>query len=439
VDELNTGTAPARAGLVGRLGMLKPLAIRDFALLWAAMTVSLFGDGIFFVAIAWQTYELSNAPTALSVVGIAWTLPMVAFLLVGGVVSDRFDRRRVMIVSDLLRLSAGALIGGLAVAGELTLPILLGLVAAYGAGESLFAPAFGAIVPDLVPGHLLVQANSIDMLVRTLMSRMLGPAAGGLFIAWFGSGGAFLVDAGTFAFSALCLAFIAARPLPARADGASAWREVAEGFHFVRAQTWLWGTLVAAAVALLAFYGPYEVLVPYIVKNLLAGSAGDLGLVFAAGGLGAILAALLMGQRPLPRKHITFMYLTWAVAAGVEAVYGIATALWHAMAAAFVAGGLATAGTIVWMTLMQRRVPRHLLGRVTSLDWFVSIGLIPVSFALTGPIAEAVGVRETMIAAGVIGAVVTLAFLFLPGMRDSERAEPAHPSGATRPAPAAPD
>jgi Transmembrane secretion effector len=277
------------------------------------------------------------------------------------------------------------------------------------------------------------------MLVRTLMSRMLGPAAGGLFIAWFGSGGAFLVDAGTFAFSALCLALISSRPLPARVDGASAWHEVAEGFRFVRAHTWLWGTLAAAAVALLAFYGPYEVLVPYIVKNLLGGSAGDLGLVFGAGGLGAILAALVMGQRRLPRKHITFMYLTWTATAAAEAVYGIATALWHAMAAAFVAGGLSTAGMIVWMTLMQRRVPRHLLGRVTSLDWFVSIGLLPVSYALTGPIAEAVGVRETMVAAGVIGAVVTLAFLFLPGMRDSERAEASRASGATRAAPVAPD
>jgi MFS family permease len=422
VEELSTGTPPARAGLLERLGMLRPLAIRDFALLWTGMTVSLFGDGVFFVAIAWQVYELSNAPTALSVVGLAWTLPMVAFLLVGGVVSDRFDRRRVMIVSDVVRFAAVGAIGVLGVAGELNLPILLGLVAVYGAGEALFAPAFGAIVPDIVPQQLLIEANSIDMFVRTLMSRMAGPAVGGLAIGWLGTGGAFLFDAGSFAVSAVCLALMASRPVPPRADGRSAVAELAEGFRFVRSQTWLWGTLLAAAVSLLAYYGPWEVLVPYIVKNLLGGSAGDLGIVFAAGGLGAILAAIVMGQRRLPRRHITFMYAAWSVAAGAEAVYGIATELWHAMAAAFVAGGLSTAGMVVWMTLMQRRVPRHLLGRVTSLDWFVSIGLIPVSFALTGPIAEAVGVRETMVAAGVLGALATAAFLFLPGMRDSERA-----------------
>ncbi len=421
MDELTPLTPSRRTGLVERLGLLRPLAIRDFALLWTGMTVSLFGDGIFFVAIAWQVYELSNAPTALSVVGIAWTLPMVAFLLVGGVVSDRFDRRRVMIVSDLIRLAAVGTIGGLGVAGELTLPILLGLVAVYGAGEALFAPAFGAIVPDIVPPQLLVEANSMDMFVRTLMSRMAGPAAGGLLIGWLGTGGAFLVDAGSFGVSAVCLALIAARPVPTRIEGSTAFGEVAEGFRFVRSQTWLWGTLLAAAASLLAFYGPWEVLVPYIVKNLLEGSATDLGIVFAAGGLGAILAAITMGQRRLPRRHITFMYVMWTAAAGAEAIYGVATALWHAMAAAFIAGGLSTAGMIVWMTLMQQRVPRHLLGRVTSLDWFVSIGLIPVSFALTGPIAESVGVRETMIGAGVLGALVTGAFLFLPGMRESER------------------
>jgi MFS family permease len=436
VDELNNGTPPVRTGLVERLGMLRPLAIRDFALLWTGMTVSLFGDGVFFVAIAWQVYELSNAPTALSVVGIAWTLPMVAFLLVGGVVSDRFDRRRVMIVSDVFRFLAVGAIGILGLTGDLSLPLLLGLVAVYGAADALFPPAFGAIVPDIVPPHLLVEANSIDMFVRTLMSRMVGPAIGGLAIGWLSTGGAFLLDAGSFAVSAVCFALMSARPVPARAEGSSALREIAEGFRFVRSQTWLWGTLLAAAVSLLAFYGPYEVLVPYIVKNLLGGSAGDLGLVFAAGGLGAILAALVMGQRRLPRKHITFMYLTWTAAAGAEAVYGVATALWHAMAAAFVAGALSTAGMIVWMTFMQRRVPRHLLGRVTSLDWFVSIGLIPVSYALTGPIAEAVGVRETMIAAGVLGAVLTLAFLFLPGMRDSEREEGVETAGAARAAPA---
>jgi len=196
--------------------MLRPLRIRDFALLWAGMTVSLFGDGILLVAIPWQVYELSNAPTALSVVGIAWTVPMVAFLVVGGVVSDRFDRRRVMIVSDVIRFAAVGAIGILAVADAISLPWLLGLMAVYGVGEALFAPAFGALVPDVVPPTMLVEANSMDMFVRTLAERLAGPALGGVLIALAGTGGAFLIDAGTFVVSALCLLAMRARPLAAR-------------------------------------------------------------------------------------------------------------------------------------------------------------------------------------------------------------------------------
>jgi DHA3 family tetracycline resistance protein-like MFS transporter len=143
--------------------------------------------------------------------------------------------------------------------------------------------------------------------------------------------------------------------------------------------------------------------------------------VFGAGGLGAVLSSLVLAQRSLPRRHITFMYGAWTVSGFAIVGYGVATEIWHAMLAALFAGGLGNAGMIVWMTQMQTRVPRALLGRVSSLDWFISLGLIPVSFALTGPIAAAAGARETLVAAGVLSGVITLAFLFLPGMRDTER------------------
>jgi MFS family permease len=426
-----TSRGPAALRRAGRLGVLRPLGIRDFALLWSGMTVSLLGDGIYFVAIAWQVYELSNAPTALSVVGIAWTLPTIVLLLVGGVLSDRFDRRRLMVASDVIRGSAIATIGLLSVAGALELWHLLGLVAVYGAGEALFAPAFQAIVPDIVPQDHIVQANSLDMLMRPLGAQLLGPALGGILVASVGAGGAFLLDAASFGVSAAC--FLAMRPRPlAMAKSAverSALREIGEGLRFVRAHTWLWGTLLAAAIFLLVSFGPQQVLLAYVVKNDLDGSAEDFGLVLAAAGLGAIGAAMAMGQWRLPRRHITLMYLAWGVASLPIVVWGVATQLWQLMLASVVRGAGSTAGMIVWMTLMQTRVPRTLLGRVSSLDWLVSIGLIPVSFALTGPVAEAAGARETLIGAGALGALVTFAFLFLPGIRDTERAAGADGDG----------
>ena len=298
-------------------------------------------------------------------------------------------------------------------------------MAVYGVGEALFGPAFGAIVPDIVPSDQIVQANSLDMLMRPLGAQLLGPALGGILVDTIGLGAAFLLDAGSFGVSALCLLLMSSRPLerdPAQ-PAKSYLSDIGEGFRFVGSQTWLWGSLTAASIFLLVFYGPWEVLVPYVVKNDLGGDAGDVGLVYASAGLGAILAALFMGQRALPRRHITAMYASWTCSALLLAAYGLAAGVWQAMLAGLARGLVSTVGMIIWMTLMQTRVPRHLLGRVVSVDWFMSIGLVPISFALTGPIAESIGAQETLIAGGILGAVVTVSFFFLPGMRDTEREE----------------
>jgi DHA3 family tetracycline resistance protein-like MFS transporter len=197
---------------------------------------------------------------------------------------------------------------------------------------------------------------------------------------------------------------------------------VKEGLRFVRRRVWLWGTLLSAALAYLAFLGPAEVLLPYIVKNDLHASAGQLGLVFAAGGVGAIGSALFMGQRGHPRRDVTFMYLTWTLATLAVAGYGLATASWQLMAACLLFNALETAGTIIWATIKQHHVPASMLGRVSSLDWLISIGLLPLSFALTAPIAGLVGARATLIGAAAFGGVRTLGALLRPGMRDLEGA-----------------
>src|SRR5579885_2263106 len=167
--------------------MLAPLRNRSFALLWTGMSVSLVGDGVLLVALAWQVYELSNAPVALSMVGLAMTLPHVALLLVGGVVGDRFDRRRVMMASDAIRGLAVAALGALALTGHLRLWHVLVLIGLYGAATAFFGPAFDALVPDVVPADQLVQANAVDQFARPLALRMVGPALGGLLLAAGGS------------------------------------------------------------------------------------------------------------------------------------------------------------------------------------------------------------------------------------------------------------
>lgn len=411
---------------LGRFAILRPLAVRDFRYLWAGMTVSLLGDGIFLVAVAWQVFELSNAPTALAIVGVATTAPQVLLLLAGGVISDRLDRRKVMVAADLVRAVAIGAIGALALTGSLTMALLIGLVAVFGCATAFFGPSFDAIVPEVVPARLLVEANALDQFVRPGALRLAGPALGGVAVATVGAGTAFIADAATFAASAAAVLRMGP-PLRAPAGGgseasSSPFQEIREGFSFVRSRVWLWGTFLSATCAYLLFMGPAEVLVPYLVKNEISGGAEVLGLVFAMGGVGAIGAAVIVGQRGTPKRCMTFIYVTWALATLAVAGYGLGVMPWQLMLASLLFHALETAGTIIWATTKQRHIPGPLLGRVSSFDWFISIGLVPLSYAIVGPIAQAVGARATLVGAGVLGATVTISFLFLPGMRDLDRA-----------------
>jgi MFS family permease len=403
-------------------GLLVPLRRRDFRLLWTGMSTSLIGDGILLVALAWQVYALSGAPTAMSVVGFALSLPQVVTLLFGGVISDRFDRRKIMLCTDLVRGAVLTVLTVLSLTGVVQVWHIVALVAVYGAASGFFGPAFDSIVPQLVPEDDLVKANALDQFVRPAALQMAGPSIGGILIAIggtdYGSSLAFALDAATFAVSATCLWLM--RPVAAGQDDEAAgsiWEEFKEGMNYVRGNVWLWGTFLAATFAYLLFIGPTEVLLPFVVKNELHGSAGDLGLVLASGGIGAIAAALVVGQRGVPRRSMPFIYITWTLATLAVAGYGLATASWHLAISCALVNGLEAAGTIAWATAKQRLVPDELLGRVSSVDWFISIALVPLSYALAAPVAAAVGVQNTLVGAGVLGAIVTFAFLFLPGMR----------------------
>jgi MFS family permease len=413
------------AGHPRRVTLLTPLRQRDFALLWGGMTVSLLGDGIYFVAIAWQVYALSNAPTALSVVGVAWTLPTVIFLLVGGAISDRRERRRLLLVANLVEAGAIGLIGVLSVTGALELWMLFVLVAIYGAAEAFFIPAFDAIVPTLVASEQFTAASALDQFVRPLTAQLLGPALGGVLLAVTRPGVAFLVDAGTFVISIALIVSMrrtaAARTSVAAKSLRATLGEIADGFRFVRANPWLWATLLGASLSLLAFFGPSQVLLPYLVKNRLHSGGGLFGVVRAAGGVGAVASALAIARAGLPRRRVTFMFVAWSTQSLLLVAYALATGAWTFVLISLLSGAFGAGANVVWGSLMMTLVPDGLRGRVSSFDWMVSIGLIPLSFAITGPIAQAVGATTTLLAAGCLGGTAMIAFLAVPGVRDPER------------------
>jgi MFS family permease len=405
--------------------VLAPLRISDFRLLWAGMTVSLLGDGLYVVAIAWQAYQISNSPYALAVTGVAWTLPTVLVLPVSGALSDRVGRRPLMIVADLLRAGAVGGLALLAVLGTIEVWHLIVLSVVFGSGEALFHPSFVALVPELVPEPLLVKANSLDQAMRPLAMQFLGPALGGVLVASVGTGTAFALDAASYLFSAVMILLIRARPAVRHEPRESLLAEMGEGVAYVRRHVWLWGTLLAFSITVLVFWGPIEVLVPFVIKNDLHGGAGGFGLVLAAGGAGAVVAAVATSIAGLPRQRLALCFATFIIAGFGTAFYGVATALWQMAVIAAVAGACFAVGLVAWGTIMQTQVPAELLGRVSSLDWMVSISLLPVSFALVGPVSGLFGVRTTLVAAGIgSGSILIAALIWLPGLRDIDRAEP---------------
>ncbi len=291
-----------------------------------------------------------------------------------------------------------------------------------GTAAAFSYPAFDALIPQLVPTHELNQANAIEQAVRPATFQLAGPALGGLAVATVGSAGALGIDALTFAFSAFCVLRMTRLGLTVPSvDGGGLRQDVVQGLRFVRRHIWLWGTFLSATFTYLLFIGPTQVLLPYIVRNSLHQGAATYGIVLASAGLGALIGAFLMSRAREPGRPVTWIYSWWTVATLGVAGYGLATEAWGLILAALVINGAEAVGAITWVSLKQRQVPNSMLGRVSSIDWLVSTALLPLSYALTPIMTRLLGVRMTLVLAGVVGAAVTLGFLFLPGMRDVEK------------------
>jgi MFS family permease len=410
-----------------KLGRL--LTIREFVLLWSGSTVSLFGDGIYFVTIAWEVYRLSDLPTALGIVSAAFALPQVVLLVFGGVISDRMDRRLLMLWMNAV---SGLMIGGLGVLvllDRIQLWEIIVLVAVYGVSQAFFLPASRAIVPSLVDPDLLPQAMAVEQFVQPLTGSLLGPAVGGLLIAAGGTGLAFLIDAATFLVAAGTLSAMAsavaavavgdqAETRPARF---AILHEAGLAVRFIRGLPWMWAGLAAAAIANLALTGPLLVLIPFLIKYRLHSGPEALGLVSAVGGLGAILAAVYVSWRGLPRQDISWMFICWAAAPAAMVPMSLVNSAWELMPLTFIAMGGLAFGNMVWFARLGARVPGHMLGRVASFDMMLSFSLTPVSMAVTGPLAGLIGVRHLLLWSGALACALTLVFLLVPGLRVTGR------------------
>lgn len=422
---------PASAGAVRQLSeslypmnsltrLLRPLRRRDFALLTGGGAVSFLGDGAATVALAFQVYQLSNLPTALSLVSLAVTLPTVALLLVGGVISDHVDRRRLMAAADLLRALVTASVAALSLSGTLQLWHLFVLLPFFGAGTALFNPAAAAILPELVPSEDLAQANALNGAAWPLTLLFLGPALGGVLVATGGPGTAFLFDAVTFLVSATSVSLIRRSISASRRQSVRhTLRDSAAGLRFAAKNPWCGLSLLGYSLGLLGSRGPVQVLLPFVVKNGLNAGAQAYGLIVGAYGAGAILASLVTGHLGLPRRPVLAMCLGWGFSFLGIALYSGMGAVWQGVVIGFINGAAHSYGLVIWFTMLQQRVPRNLMGRVSSVDWMMSYALVPLSLAVTGPLSSAIGPAATFVAGGIVGGIGMLATLSVPSMRQA--------------------
>jgi MFS family permease len=421
---------PALASLPGAPPALRH---RDFALLWAGQSISMLGDGIFNVALPLETLQVDSRPTALAVVLAARIAPTVCLLLLGGVVVDRIPRRFAMLAADAGRgLAVAAIAAGIAT-GDLHLWALLVMSAVFGIADAFFNPASIAIVPELLPGELLVQGNALTSTSQQVARMLVGPALGGLVIATSGLGSAFALDAVSFAVSAASLLAMTRRPRPAR-TGHSALADAREGLRYCRSRRWLWLTIVAAGVANLVAFSPLTLLVPLLIRDVLHEGPAVLGLVIAAAGAGGAIASVIAARMGAPRRRMTVMWLGWGVAGLAVAGLGLAPSAWAAGLFVAVNWALLMYGNVLWHSLMQERVPAGLLGRASSMDWLVSFAGSPVGVVVAGLAAGSVGVRAVLLAGGCVAALMALVLL-VPGVREPKgRAAAAKTAAARAPA-----
>jgi MFS family permease len=397
--------------------------------------VSLVGDGLWLVALAWQVIELGGGPVQLSLVTTAFSVGLVGCILLAGVVADRFSRRRIMLATDVARAAATVTLGVLSVTGGLELWHLVVGALVIGSAEAFFVPAFTALVPQLVPEDELLAANGLEGVIRPLALYASGPALGGLLVAATSPGVAMLANGATYVVSVVCLAAMRHVPSPrasAAAPTTSPLTELVEGWRYVRGERWLWSTLLFAMIAVLFIVGPIEVLLPFAVQEQVGGGSSEYGLLLAAYGIGSGIGALIVSSRPLPRRYLTTMLFMWGVGTLPMAAIGLLEVFSIMVALLFLVGLVDSGGQVIWGTLLQRRVPGRLQGRVSSLDWFVSLGLMPVSMALAGPAGELFGIGAVFVAVGVVPAVAGVAVLWGLGLR---RDELEHPLDDGAPAP----
>lgn len=396
----------------------RPAVLRhpSFRRFWLSQTGSSLGDRIVLAALALYVTDLTGSPTDLGLVLGAQALPMVVLLLVGGVWADRLPRASLMAATDVVRGSLQALVAILIITDSVRVWHLVATGVVFGAAEAFARPAENGLLPQTVDEDEVQEAKAL-LETSQSVANIAGPAIGTALVVGLGGGVAFAADAATFFASALLLIGIRARVRPsartARVAHAPSWRrELAEGFAEVRSRAWVWLTILSATQFLMMALAPLFVLGPAVAKDEY-GSTATFGVVLIAFGAGSLIGGLTgMRWRPRHALGIGLVLCAFWPLVGIAMALGAPRGLVYACAAAGSFG--TTLFEIYWGTALAQEIPPDALSRVSSFDWMGSLALLPVGYALAGPIAGVFGAREVLFAGCALTIATTVAVGTLP-------------------------
>ncbi|MFD5247389.1 MFS transporter [Amycolatopsis sp. NPDC058340] len=409
------------------VGRFDPFRERNFRLFFGGYAASNIGTAMATVALSFAVLDSTGSLTDLSLVLAARIVPLVLFLLGGGLLGDRLSRRWVMIISDCVRAVSQGLVATLFLLGHPPLWTIVTLAAIGGAGEAFFKPSFDGLIPEMVSARRLPEANALLGLTQSV-AMVGGPSIAGVLVAMTSPAVALMVDASSYLLSIvslLCLRINDAPPGPR----SSLFGELRDGWKVFGSRPWLWTVTLQFTMFNLVVWAPYLVLGP-ASAHALYGGAGAWGTVLAVYGAGSILGGLLLlGRRPKrPLVVTTTITFLWAAP---SAALAFEMPLVVVCAGALAAGVANAVFNGLWLTTVQRHVPSEALSRVMSYVSFGAYAVGPIGLALAGPLAEATSIPAVLAVGVGWQLIATSIVLALPAIRGLTATEDASPASGT--------
>lgn len=405
-----------------------PLQSRNFRLLVACNVISVAGSAVSFVALPFAVLKIGGSASDVGYVATAKLVPLIVFLLLGGVVADRLPRHKVMAGANVLQALAQGTSAILVLTGHARVWQLVILAAAGGVGVGFYYPAAQGLLPQTVPAEQRPRANALDQTGQGAAS-IAGAAVGGLLIGLAGPGWGLAIDAATFAVAAALRIgmHLAALP-PVHATGMI--DDLRDGWQEFTARRWLWLTVLLFAFLVAISAGTISVLGP-LVADARLGGARSWGLIVAAYSAGAIVGGLVMA-RFCPRRMLLAAILSVPAFSALLFALAVPLAVPLDITASFFAGGCLEVFGVSWTTILQQEIPPEKLSRISSYDALGNYALAPVGIAIAGPLAAAFGTPAVLAASGALVILLPLLVLLLPEVRQFQRQQPAPTSPHAR-------